>query len=47
MAERLQKDTIPLKDIIQFSEFDEDNLPKIEEEKNNLLEDYYEYQTTY
>ena len=37
IGERLQKDTIYLKDIIQFSEFDEDNLPKIEEEKATLL----------
>ena len=33
LAERLQKNTIMLKDIIQFSEFDEENLPKIDEEK--------------
>ena len=37
IGERLQKNTMPLKDIIQFSEFDEDNLPKIEQEKTNLL----------
>ncbi len=37
MAEKLQKNILPLKDVIQFSEFDEDNLPKIEEEKNALL----------
>ncbi len=37
IAEKLQKNTIPLKDIIQFSEFDEDNLPKIEHEKATLL----------
>lgn len=37
IGEKLQKNTIPLKDIIQFSEFDEDNLPNIEEEKKNLL----------
>jgi RNA polymerase primary sigma factor len=37
MAERLEKNTLPLKDIIQFSEFDEENLPKIDEEKKNLL----------
>ena len=33
MIEKLQKNILPLKDVIQFSEFDEDNLPKIEEEK--------------
>ena len=38
MSERLEKNTLNLKDIIQFSEFDEDNLPKIEEEKNQLLQ---------
>ncbi len=37
IGERLAKNTIALKDIIQFSEFDEDNLPKIEEEKATLL----------
>lgn len=37
IGDKLQKNTIPLKDIIQFSEFDEDNLPKIEQEKANLL----------
>lgn len=37
IGERLQKNTIPLKDIIQFSDFDDDNLPKIEEERQNLL----------
>lgn len=37
-SERLQKNVIPLKDIIQFSEFDEENLPKIEEEKTALLD---------
>ncbi len=37
MSEKLDKNTLNLKDIIQFSEFDEDNLPKIEEEKKQLL----------
>ncbi len=37
IGDKLQKNTIPLKDIIQFSEFDEDNLPKIEQEKATLL----------
>ena len=37
VGEKLQKNTIPPKDIIQFSEFDEDNLPKIEQEKGTLL----------
>jgi RNA polymerase primary sigma factor len=37
IGDRLQKDTLPLKDIIQFSQFDEENLPKIEEEKKRIL----------
>lgn len=38
IGEKLAKNTIQLKDIIQFSEFDEDNLPKIEQEKAALLD---------
>lgn len=37
IGERLQLNTIALKDIIQFSEFDEENSPKIDEEKKTLL----------
>lgn len=37
IGDRLAKNTLPLKDIIQFSEFDEENLPKVEEEKKALL----------
>lgn len=37
MGEKLQKNTLQLKDIIQFQEFDEDNLPKSEQEKATLL----------
>ncbi len=37
LAERLEKDIIPLKDIIQFSEFDEENIPEVEKEKKALL----------
>ncbi|MFA6066266.1 MAG: RNA polymerase sigma factor RpoD [Candidatus Babeliaceae bacterium] len=37
IGEKLAKDSLALKDIIQFSEFDEENLPKYEEEKNGLL----------
>lgn len=37
MGEKLEKNVLNLKDIIQFSEFDEDNIPKVEEEKNELL----------
>jgi RNA polymerase primary sigma factor len=37
LAEKLEKGTTHLKDIIQFSEFDEDNLPRLEEEKQHLI----------
>ena len=37
IGEKLQKNTIMLKDIIQFSEFDEENLPKIDEEKQHIV----------
>jgi len=37
IAERLEKNTILLKDIIQFSEFGEENLPRIDEERATLL----------
>jgi RNA polymerase primary sigma factor len=37
IGERLSKNSIQLKDIIQFSEFDEENLPKFEEEKKEIL----------
>jgi RNA polymerase primary sigma factor len=37
IGERLAKNTLPLKEIIQFSEFDEENLPKLDEEKKGLL----------
>lgn len=35
--ERITKDPLFLKDLIQFSDFDEDNSPKFEEEKQKLL----------
>lgn len=38
IGDRLAQGTFALKDIIQFSEFDEENLPKYEEEKNALLD---------
>ena len=38
IGEKLQQNSLPLKDIIQFSEFDEENSPNIEEEKKALLE---------
>lgn len=37
IGDRLRKNSIHLKDIIQFSEFDEDNLPMLESEKLALL----------
>jgi len=37
IGERISKDGLALKDIIQFSEFDEENLPKLEEEQVALL----------
>ena len=37
IGEKLQKDSLALKDIIQFSQFDEENLPKVEEEKKRVL----------
>ncbi len=37
IGEKLQKNSVALKDIIQFSQFDEENLPKIEEEKKQVL----------
>lgn len=38
IGEKIQKNSIQLKDIIQFTEFTEDNLPKIDEEKKQLME---------
>jgi RNA polymerase primary sigma factor len=37
LEERLLKDPLILKDLIQFSDFDEDNSPKFEEEKQNFV----------
>jgi RNA polymerase primary sigma factor len=37
IKEKIVKQSMALKDIIQFSEFDEENSPKIEEEKETLL----------
>lgn len=36
-AEKLQKDPLFLKDLIQFSDFDEDNSPKFDEERTAFL----------
>jgi RNA polymerase primary sigma factor len=37
-CERLERDPLFLKEIIQFSDFDEDNSPKFEEERGRLLQ---------
>ncbi len=37
IGDRLINETVALKDIIQFSDFDEENLPRIEAEKTKLL----------
>lgn len=37
LAERVEKDPLILKDIIQFSDFGEDNSPKFEEERKKFL----------
>lgn len=37
LAERVRKNTMPLKEIIQFVEYGEDNIPKIAEEKETFL----------
>ena len=37
IGEKLSKDIAGLKEVIQFSEFDEENLPKYEQEKQTLL----------
>ncbi|MGE0009278.1 MAG: RNA polymerase sigma factor RpoD [Candidatus Babeliales bacterium] len=37
VAERLQKDPLILKDVIQFSDFDQENLPKLEAERDALI----------
>jgi RNA polymerase primary sigma factor len=37
LEERIQKDPVFLKEIVQFSDFDEDNSPKFEEEKQRLM----------
>lgn len=38
IGERLNQNSMPLKDIIQFSDFDEENAPNINEEKKSLLQ---------
>ena len=42
IGEKLEKNSLQLKDIIQFSEFDQENLPKLEEEKKALLDTIHE-----
>lgn len=38
IADKIQKNSIALKDIIQFSDYDEENVPNISEEQARLLE---------
>ena len=38
LIEKLDKNTVLLKDVIQFAEFDEENIPKFEEEQNAFVE---------
>ncbi|GAF68473.1 unnamed protein product, partial [marine sediment metagenome] len=38
IGERIQKDSIQLKDIVQFQEFDEENMPNLEVEQKTILE---------
>lgn len=38
MGEKISAGTLLLKDVIRFSDFDEDNLPRYEEEKQKLLD---------
>ena len=37
IGEKVQKGTVALKDLIQFSEFDDDNLPKLDKEQKRFL----------
>jgi len=37
IGEKVEKETVALKDIIQFTEFDEDNLPKLDIEQKGFL----------
>lgn len=37
LIDKINKNIVQLKDIIQFSQFDEENIPELEEEKSNLL----------
>ncbi|MGA9530307.1 MAG: RNA polymerase sigma factor RpoD [Candidatus Babeliales bacterium] len=38
LREKIEKNTLALKDVIQFSEFNEENLPNLDKEKKHLLE---------
>jgi RNA polymerase primary sigma factor len=37
LGDRLQKNALQVKDIVQFSEFDEENLPKVDAERLNII----------
>jgi RNA polymerase primary sigma factor len=45
LLEKLKKNSIPLKDIIQFSDFNEENIPRFEEEKKILIENLEQVRT--
>lgn len=45
IGDKVSKESMLLKDVIQFSEFDEENLPKYEEEKKSFLETVEEIKT--
>lgn len=47
MEERITTDTLFLKELIQFSDFDEDNSPKFEKERKRLLEILQEIKNLY
>lgn len=37
LGEKVKKDVVPLKEVIQFSNYDEDNIPNLQEEKERFL----------
>jgi len=39
VREKLEKDMLQVKEVVQFSEFDEENIPMIDEEKSHLIKD--------
>ncbi|KKR96759.1 MAG: RNA polymerase sigma factor [candidate division TM6 bacterium GW2011_GWE2_41_16] len=45
LLERIEKNSVQLKDVIQFSEYDEENLPRYEEEKKALIKKLQDIKT--